>query len=397
MKIVHLITDLGFGGAEATLARLVTRMDRERFQNIVISLTDRGTHGDAIEAAGIPLFTLDMRKTGRLVFWQPGAAVRLWRLLRAQSPDVLQTWLYHADLLGLFVGRYAGIRKIAWNIRCSDLDISKYSYRSALVFGLLKAYSHYVNVVVTNSEAARRVHLERGYAPPEWRIIPNGFDLKAFAPDPAFRREARRRWGVDDGAFVVGMVARFDPHKAHDVFMAAAERFARHAPEARFVLVGPDMTVANRAMVAMIRARGLGDRVVLAGISAQVERVYPAFDIATLSSRSESFPNVIAEAMAAGIPCAATDVGDTAVVVGDAGLVVPRNDPEALAEAWLSLYRMGPEARRALGRRARVRIEQEFSVDGFVRRYEEFYERLSGRPVPARGSRVADPAAAVTP
>lgn len=392
MKILHLITGLGMGGAEAMLTRVVTRMDATRFENVVVSLTGRGFLAEPLERAGVRVHTLGMRNSGRFMAWQPGRAIDFWRLLRREKPDILQTWLYHADLLGLLAGRYAGLRRIIWNVRCSDLDASHYSRLFAGIVRLHRHYAGFADVIVTNAQAALDVHVARGYDPSNWQIIPNGVDLDDFRPDPDARRAMRARWGLNDGDFVVGMVARYDPHKRHDLFVDAARRFSEKAPGARFVLVGPGMDGSNPAMARLAAQAGLGGKLILAGPIRDVRRAYPAFDLGVLSSWSEGFPNVIAECMAAGVPCVATDAGDSARVVGAAGFIVPRGDGAALAQGIGRFWALPPETRRALGAAARDRIGAHFSIAAAVRGYERLYDRQA--PLPTRPASVGHLAAA---
>lgn len=376
MKIVHLITDLSTGGAEKMLAKLLSGMDHSRFRNVVVSLTDRGVLGDSIRALGVPLHTLGMGR-GRP---SPLAAWRLWYLLRRERPVLLQTWLYHADLLGLICGRLAGIPRIVWNLRCSNMDMGQYSALSALVVRVLARLSQYPDAVLVNSETGRQVHEQLGYRPRHWELIPNGFDLDRFRPDPDIGAAFRRELNIPAGSFLVGMVARLDPMKDHGTFLKAATLLSRDHPEARFVLVGRDVRQGNEALVRLVKENGLDGRVHLLGERTDVERILPGLDLATLTSAfGEGFPNVLGEAMACGLPCVATDVGDAGAIIGDTGLLVPPRDPMALATAWWRVLDLGPEGRAQLGALARRRVEEHYSLVRVIRRYETLYEEMAGQ------------------
>src|SRR5574341_248707 len=359
VRVVHLITDLDTGGAEMMLYKVLSRMNRQRFQNVVVSLTDRGTLAGRIEQLGIPVHTLGM---------PPGlpAPLGLWRLLallRRVRPDILQTWLYHADLMGLVAGRLAGMPAILWNIRCSDMDMSRYSRMSALVVRLLAWSSAQPDLVLVNSQAGRRRHEAIGYHPRRWLFIPNGFELDRFRPDPSARPRLRRELSLPDDALLIGMVARYDPMKDHHTFLRAARRLLDRWPDVHFALVGRDMSHDNPDLARLINSLDLHPNIHLLGERQDVPAITPALDIASLSSTSEGFSNVIGEAIDCGVPCVVTDVGDSAYVVGDTGVVVPSRDPEAMAQGWAKLLEMPARKRRALGMAARNRIQELFSIE----------------------------------
>jgi glycosyltransferase involved in cell wall biosynthesis len=379
-KILHLITDLNTGGAEVSLYRLLTRMDRTRFESQVVSLVPVGPVGERIRALGIPVRSLDL---------QPGrptlaALVRLTGWLRRERPDLLQTWLYHADLLGLLAAKAAGLRRVVWNIRNSEMDLSKYRRLSGLVVQTCARLSGWPQAVISNSQAGRDFHARFGYHPRRWEVIPNGIDLDAYKPDPQARREVREELGLGAGALLVGQVARYDPMKGQGLFLRAAGKLVREGVDAHFALVGQDVTPENPALAEIVLREGLEGRVRLLGRREDTPRLYAALDIlASPSIFGEGFPNVVAEAMACGVPCAVTDVGDSALVAGETGRVVLPGDPEALAAALQELVSAGAAKRGELGQAARRRVAERFSLEKTVAAYEELYEELLARP--ARG------------
>lgn len=370
ITVLHLITGLSAHGAETMLYKLVARSDRGRFRHVVVSLTNVGTLGERLTALGVPLYTLGMRRG----LPNPAAALRFLTLLRRVSPDVVQTWLYHADLLGLLsllVRR--GRVPVVWNIRSSYHPGLK-----SAVAKLCARLSALPTVVVVNSEAGRAIHADLGYHPRRWELIPNGFDLQTLAPDAAARESVRRELGLPGDARLIGLVARLDPQKDHRTFVQAAGILSRRRPEVHFLLVGQGITLKNTTLRQIIEAEGLLGKVHLLGERQDIHRLNAALDIASLSSvYGEGFPNVVGEAMACGVPCVVTDVGDSATIVGDTGRVVPLRDPHALAAAWQELLELGAEEGLALQRRARERIETFFSLDRIVRQYEEMYARLA--------------------
>jgi glycosyltransferase involved in cell wall biosynthesis len=376
VTILHLITGLETGGAEGMLARLVTRTDRSRFRSVVVSMTDMGAVGPVIAGAGIAVETLGIRR-GMI---DPRGVSRLIRLLRRYRPDIVQTWLYHADLLGLIVDRLGYAPRLAWNIRCSDMA------GPGAVRAILSRFSARPATVIINSHAGRRFHEGIGYHPRRWEYIPNGYDTALLRPDETARLRMRAALGIDPPASVIGMAARYHPMKDHANFLAAAARQAAARPDIVFVLLGAAIDSANRDLVRAIEAHGLMPRLRLLGERADMNAVYPALDILTLSSAyGEGFPNVLAEAMACGVPCVATDNGDAAEILGDTGIIVPPRDPQALAAGWHRLIALGPGGRRALGIRARARVVENYELNRIVPRFEALYNEIA-TPEPARSA-----------
>jgi glycosyltransferase involved in cell wall biosynthesis len=368
-KITHVISGLPQGGAEMSLWRLLSRMDRGRFQNEVICLTDSGPMADRIRAVGVPVLALGMRRGRPSV----GGMLRLTRALRHSRPDVLQTWLYHADLAGLMAGHAAGVPAVVWNIRCSDMDMTQYSPLSAWTRRACARWSHKATAVVVNSEAGRRYHEGLGYRPKRWVLIPNGVDTSVFRPDGEARSSFRTELGLEEETVLVGLIGRFDPVKNHAGFLHAAATFARTRDDVQFVMAGTNVDWNNPVLSEAVHRPHLAGRVHLLGARTDVPRVTAALDIAVSSSSSEGFSNVLVEAMACGVGCVATDVGDSRRIVGSTGMVVPPKDDAALAAAIEAGIAAGPAARAELGRSARARALGEYDLSIAVGHYEELY------------------------
>ena len=371
--IAHLITTLERGGAEAMLAKLVRAHQRMGVRSLVISLTGPGVYGPELASEGIAVHALGMRRGVP----EPGALLRLVTLLRRERPDLLQSWLYHADLLALLAAPLAGVPRLAWNIRCSDMDMRRYSRLSRWLVQGLARLSRLPDAVVVNSEAGRLLHHGLGYRPRRWETIANGFDTERFRPDPATRQAVRAELGLDDEALAVGLIARFDAMKDHATFLDAAERVAKRHPRARFVLAGLGVEPANPAFAAAASG-ALAGRASLLGPRGDVPRLMTGLDLCCLSSAfGEGFPNVLGEAMACGLPCAATDVGDARLILGDTGRVAAPGNPAALAEALDDLLDLPDAERHRLGAAARSRIEERYALDIIARRYLDLYRDLT--------------------
>jgi glycosyltransferase involved in cell wall biosynthesis len=198
-----------------------------------------------------------------------------------------------------------------------------------------------------------------------------------FRPDPEARSSVREELGVSATTRLIGLVARFDPQKDHEGFLLAARLLRTRCPDVNFVLAGGGVDQRNRQLARVVADAGLSDVVHLLGPRTDIPRLMSALDIASLSSRwGEAFPNVVAEAMACGVPCVVTDIGDSAEIVGDTGVVVPPCDPEALARGWEQLLGLPAEQRHALAQQARARIAARYDLTQVARRYEAFYSEL---------------------
>jgi len=374
VKIVHVITGLGTGGAENMLANLVVGTDRSAFESLVVSLLPPGPLASRMAEAGVRVESLGMRRGVP----GPRSLLRLTRLLRAERPDVVQTWLYHADLLGLLAAGLARVGPVAWNLRCSDMDFATTGRLTRWVVALNARLSGRPAVVLANSARAVDVHRDLGYRPRRFEVIPNGFDTARFRPDIEARAALRGELGIDPDAPVAGMIARYDPQKDFHTLLAALALVRREHPGLRVVLCGDGVEPGNRALAGDVRDHGLEDAVLLLGRRADPERVHAALDVAVLSSAfGEGMPSVMGEAMACGVPCAATDVGDTAAVIGGTGRVVPPRDPDALARAVSGLLSLPAGQRLDLSRAARARIEEQYSLPGIIARYEGLYRGLA--------------------
>jgi len=376
IRVAHIITGLHTGGAEKMLLKLLTHIDRERFSSRVYSLVPpRPGAGAPIEALGIPLESLEMRRDRP----NPFAMFRLSKLLRENPPDLVQTWMYHADLVGGMAAKLANVHvPVVWNIRHSTFDAGSTRRRTVYVARVCASMSRWLpKRIICCSIAAQQVHAALGYSDAKIRVIPNGFDLTQFRADPVARKDVRQELGLSDTVPVIGRFGRFDPQKDYHTFVDAAARLHRRRPDVHFVLCGFDVDAANEVLGSWIREAGVQDVCHLLGYRQDGPRVTAALDVATSSSAyGEAFPNVLGEAMACEVPCVATDIGDSSYIVGDTGLTVPPRDAGALADAWYGVLAQGPEHIRALGRRARQRVEEKFAIREVVRAYEDTYEAI---------------------
>jgi glycosyltransferase involved in cell wall biosynthesis len=377
LKILHIITGLNRAGAETVMVRLILHMNHRRFKPVVVSLMDEGAYGADLRIAGVPLYTLGMKR-GRPTLW---GLLRLLKILRKERPRMVQTWLYHADLAGLLIAPFLRGVPLVWNLRCSGMDMTQYSRQMLNTRRILAYFSGVPSAVIVNSEAGRIFHESVGYRPRRWEEIPNGFDTEFFRPSEERRALWRQRLGIGDQASLVGMVARVDPMKDHATFFAAAARIAEARPDTAFLLVGSGTDKLPIPSPLAGKVHALGE-------IKNVEQILPALDLLLLSSAfGEGFPNVVGEAMACGVPAVATSVGDAASLIAGTGSVVAPRDPGAMAAAALAILGRDLAARAQHGEAARKRILDRYGLKLMVERYERVYGAIAEGPT-ARARRI---------
>ena len=368
--VLHVISGLVVGGAEMALYRLIQQSHGSAYTHTVIALTPEGGMYERFVGAGIPLIVLDVRRSPVSQF------LRLYLLMRKIRPDIVQTWLYHADLLGGIAARMAGIRSIIWGIRTTDVD-GGCSRSTAVARRVCAAISHRVpHTIVCVAEAARRAHALIGYDAARMIVVSNGFDFSMLVATQEKRNHLRKQFSFQTDDIVVGTVGRFNADKDHASFILAAKQLARRDDRLRFLMVGKNLDAGNKVLMQWIDASGCADRFVLLGERTDVPDCLAAMDIFCLSSRTEAFPNAVGEAMAMGLPCVSTDVGDVALLMADTGVLVPKSDANALALGVAALLALGPEGRAQLGQRAKARIQDCFTMECARKRFETVYENV---------------------
>ena len=369
MKVLHIITDLLLGGAESVLVEVASRGQRDGHTNVVVSLTDDQPLGDRLRATGIRVLALNMRPS----LPDPRAVFRLARIIRAEKPDLVQTWMYHADLLGGVASIFAGRPPLVWGIHHTAADPVTLNPRTYQILRLNAWLSHSIpSRIICCAESAKTSHMEVGYRADRMIVIPNGVDVNRFQSDPVARAELRGELVLSENDFLIGLCARFHPTKDHSTFIEAASKI----PDAHFLLCGRDVTESNSALMKMIDEAGIRSRCHILGPRSDMPRVYSALDLLVSSSRSEAFPLTIAEAMACGLPCVVTDVGDSARIVSETGRVIPAGDSFALTEAVESLRSLNTEKYHQLGVLARERVEKLYNLDMVTERYWKMYAEI---------------------
>lgn len=360
IRVMHVITGLGVGGAETMLVNLAVHGRALGLDQRVVSLLPGGENAERLRDAGIPVEDLGMA-AGRA---SATAALSLARQMRRHRPQVVQSWMYHADLAAWAARALlprGGRPKLAWGIRCSDMRVEHYGRQLRWVIAACVRLSARPDAIVANSRAGAEVHRALGYSGRRMTVIPNGIDTALFRPDAGLRASGRVALDLAEGTTAVALVARTDAMKDHATFLAAMAQ----VPELRGFLLGRG--TEDLALPPNVAALGARRDVVL---------LLPACDmIASSSAFGEGFSNALAEGMAAGLVPVATDVGDARLLVGETGFVVPPRDPSALAEA---LRAAASAARAGQGQAARSRVVADFGLETALLAFRELYARLAG-------------------
>jgi glycosyltransferase involved in cell wall biosynthesis len=384
VKILHAITDLDVGGAETMLLRLLEAATPGKFTPAVLSLMNphgahNGTVAPQIAALGVAISTLDMPRRHPT----PHNAWQLCRTMRAVAPDLVQGWMYHGNLAAT-VGAWSLRERVPviWNVRHSVHDLAVEKPLTRLIIRLSARLSRLPRAIIYNSRVSAGQHQALGFDAERAVVIPNGFDTARFRPRPEAKARLCQELGIDPARIVVGMIARDHAMKDPSNLVRAIALLRARGHDVHLVLIGRGMDRTHADLVALVGELELGAGVTLVGERRDVAELCPGFDIAALSSAwGEGFPNVLGEAMASGVPCVATDVGDCTWVIGPHGLIVPPQQGEALAHALARLIDLGPDARHQLGRAGRARILQHFSIHEVVRQYEALHQQVSPAPV----------------
>jgi glycosyltransferase involved in cell wall biosynthesis len=372
MKIIHIISGLERGGAELMLERLVKTDLSGRNEYLIVSLSGAGGIGASLSAHGVKVIALDLRFHIRFFC----SLFRLFSLLRKEQADVVQTWMYHADLIGGLLGRIVGGSKVIWGVRSTELVTGSTVFTKVLR-RLCALLSYGVpHAIVCAADASRRTHIALGYKPSLFHVIANGFNTASFELSSLQRRRARLQFGFSESHCVIGCLGRFHPAKDHHNFVQAAQLAALARPETRFLMIGRGLDRDNAQLAEWIDRTGYADRFALAGEREDVPQCLAAMDIFCLPSLTEGFPNVVGEAMAAGLPCVVTDVGDAAFLLGDGGLVVPKADAKSLSKGLCDMASKSAIERTAIGEKGKARVKSEFSMERMCARFQTVYRQV---------------------
>jgi glycosyltransferase involved in cell wall biosynthesis len=376
LKVIHIITGLNDGGAEGALFRLC-KGDKKNYHQVV-SLTGSGKYHSMLSALGVPVFVVHASYSW--VFFI--SLCRVIKILRREKPDIVQTWMYHADLFGGLAARLAGVRALVWGIRHTNLDPTLTKRSTVVIARILARLSRSMpRKIVVCSRRAATAHEMIGYDQSRMQFIPNGYDLKEFRPGLVSRRQVASHMRLRANIPLIGMVGRFHPLKGHSNLLDALAILRERGVEFRCLLVGAGLNQANVELMSWVVERRLVAHVELLGPRRDIPQIMNQLDLHVLSSLSEGFPNVVAEAMACGTPCVVTDVGDAAYIVGNTGWVAAARNATDLADAIIAgLQDLNSAGWQLRCEQVRARIEAEFSIESMVERYNQLWIEVVKEP-----------------
>jgi glycosyltransferase involved in cell wall biosynthesis len=375
MKVLHISTGLNVGGAEMMMQKVIA-YSGEDFQHEVIAIASPPPGdpvGQKLRDLGISVTSLEMPR-GKL---DPQKVYQLLQLVRAKSPDLVQTWMYHADAIGGSIARLAGVEHVAWSLHNTNFEPDILGKSTIAVIKLCAKLSGLVpQAIHCCAHSTKAVHIANGYPAERMVVIPNGFEMDRLKIDRHARTEIDRELQLPPDTILIGYVARVDPQKDHDNFIKAAGILAANNPQVRFLLCGTGANWENSKLVEWIDATGYRDRFYLLGVRTDIPKISAALDIAASAAAGDAFPNIIGEAMCCGTPCVVTDVGDNRWIIGDTGIAVPPKDPQAFAAGCQQLIDLGASERDRLGIAAREWIGNNFEITSVVRGYENLWTAM---------------------
>jgi len=368
MKILYVVSDLASGGAQIALGRFLKVLDREKFRPCVISLSEGGEQADYIRSLGIDVQSFDMRG----FFSLAPSFMKFLSAVKKINPDVIHGWMYHGNAAALFAGAVCPAAGLLWSVRCSDFDLSKYGLMTRLAFFINRKFSSSPAKIIYNSNAGKKYHEEQGFCPAASVVIQNGVDTEYFRPAPEKKNEYREKYGIDDGVKLIGMASRYDPMKDFGTLFGAFAAARAVNPDTALILCGKGIDKSNKALMATAEKYGVDDGVILAGHIKEMNEFYPMLDLFVLSSRSEGFPNVLAEAAACGAPVLSSKCGDAEEIIG-AEKIVPVGDIKALSEKIIKTMAMGKEEAVIEVSKTVCRIREKFDARAEAEKFERIY------------------------
>jgi glycosyltransferase involved in cell wall biosynthesis len=373
IKILHLIVDLEIGGAELMLKRMLEAQKKNPcFYNIVVSLTTLGPVGKQLQLNGIEVHSFEMNTK----LMTPLIILKLVKLIKKSSVDLVQTWMYHADLIGGLAAKISGSCPVIWGVRSTKIPQGFFNNTYWLIRICASLSNWLPNKIVCCADSARKEHESLGYLSKKMIVIPNGYNFSFFDSQRNSRAKARSKIGYSDRDVVIGIVGRFDPLKDFNNFILAAEKLSILFAHTKFLMIGRGVDWSNLQLSDWIKSKGLEDKFILLGEKLDIPFYLSAMDIFCMSSVSEGFPNSVVEAMAMGLPCVVTKAGDVNKIIHDKSFVVPVNDSSALSEALLRMCRMKHKNRQLIGENNSKKVRLEFEINNISKQYEILYKDI---------------------
>lgn len=323
MRITHIIIGLNIGGAELMLKRLVLQGQKDKsVHHSIISLTDLGVIGIQLREKGIPIYYIGIKSR----FLDFNKIFKLRKILKETQPDVVQTWMYHADLIGTLSAKSLGINNIVWGIRTTDVSQGASNLTSYICKVCAKLSHIFPKAIICAAEKSKEHHVSIGYDEKKMIVIPNGYQIEELLAPKERGLEIRKEFNLSSSDIVIGSIGRFNIVKNQKFFIEISAELVKEMPELKFMLIGRDNTDNNEHLMHWINKYDLSNNFILLGERKDIPSCLQAMDIFCLHSKTEGFPNVLVEALAAGVPCVANNVGDVEYILRDYGYCIPRNN-----------------------------------------------------------------------
>jgi glycosyltransferase involved in cell wall biosynthesis len=361
-KIIFLSRSMDYGGAERQIALLAIGLKEKGYSTKIVVFYGGGPLEQELSSHGVPVIHLNKKNRWDIL----GFLTRLMITLRREQPDILHGYLDVPNILTVLMKPFLPHTRIVWGIRTSKIDLTRYDWLVHLTYHAETWLSKWADLIINNSYSGMAYASQRGLPKQKMIVIPNGIDTSRFHPDPIARVRVRLDWKVSKNEYLIGSVARFDPIKGHSTFLEAASLLIKIRDDVRFVCVGDGPESYKSNLQNQANKLGITEYLIWAGSFDAMPDVYNAFDFIVSSSISEGFPNVVGEAMACGVPSVVTDVGDSARIVGETGLVVPSKSPEALETGMLEMLRWLEKDQKEIAFLTSQRIIEEFSVTKLI-------------------------------
>lgn len=367
IKIVYIITGLGNGGAEMMLFKLIEGLNKVKYEIEVISLLDKGIMGEKLEKLGIKVYELKINKfLFFLLSLKKGIKI-------CKNKDIIQSWMYHADLYALIISFFTHPKKLIWGIRRSDIEISKIKVKTFIIMKINSYFSKYVNIIISCSVRAKETHIKYGYKKDKIKIIPNGFPIDKYYFIKSAREKIEKELKIDSSKKIVSLVGRWNILKDYKNCLKAIKNVEKEIEDIVLILCGTGINYKNKELVNLIEEINLGGKVFLLDRREDIPEIMSATDVYISSSKGEGFPNVIGEAMACESICVVTDVGDSAYIVGEAGIVVRKENSDELGEAIKKVLNFSKAKKEYMKKSSRERIINNFEISKIINEYEKNY------------------------
>lgn len=372
MKVIFLIRSLEYGGAERQLVELAKGLSKNGDSVTVLEFYSGGPLEQDLRSAQVTVHGLAKKGRRDVVLF----FLRLLRFVRHEKPQILYAFLGVPCILSVVLKLFSPQMKIVWGVRASNVDLSRYEWLSLYAYRFECFFSRYADLIIANSHSGRNYAIKHRF-PQNIEVIPNGIDVDHFRPDFPARQKIREEWNIKNNEMLIGLVARLDPMKDHHTFLTAASLVASKLSKAKFVCVGSGPAGYASELRAAANKYGLDDKVIWAGAQNNMRAVYNSLDLlVSSSSYGEGFSNAVAEAMACGIPCVVSDVGDSAWIVGETGIAIPPQSPEALADGIVTMINKAEFLDGFLQGACRQRIIENFGIERLVDNMRTAFERL---------------------